>query len=349
MTTTNPTLSQDDLDALMTAPGRDPLPVERAPSPSGPIAYNFRRPDRVSKEQLRSLHFLHDRFAVNVSTSLSVFLRTMTEVNIGAVEQFAYAEFLMSLPDPTAFYAIGLTPLEGVGALEINPSIAFTMVDRMLGGAGQTAPPTRALTEIEQNVLDAVVRLLLEHLTETWRGIGEVQFRIQGRETRPQMLQITGPNEVVIALSFDIKIGDRRGTLRLCIPAATIESMEDKVAQGWHRTRPEPTPLQAAYLQANLGRVPLPVTALLETRLEARELLALRAGDIMALDHAAADPVNVHVGDVRRFTGRLTTSERGTALLIEQVSSADGMQSMAMGLTAEAAEAVFAQAAGGAR
>jgi flagellar motor switch protein FliM len=328
----NQTLSQEELDALMEAPGRDPLPERPSANTGGPIAYNFRRPDRVSKEQLRSLHFLHDRFAVNVSTSLSVFLRTMTEVNIGAVEQFAYAEFLMSLPDPTAFYAIGIPPLEGIGALEINPSIAFTMVDRMLGGAGQTAPPTRALTEIEQNVLDAVVRLLLEHLTETWRGIGEVNFKIQGRETRPQMLQITGPNEVVIALSFDLKLGDRRGTLRLCIPAATIESMEEKVAMGWHRTRPEPTPQQAAHLQANLGRVPLHVTALLQTSMEARELLALKAGDVMALEHAAADPVDVHVGDVRRFTGRLTTSERGTALLIEQVSSAEGMAAIAGGV-----------------
>jgi flagellar motor switch protein FliM len=316
---TTPKLSQDDVDALMAAAAQ--RSGER--NAGGPVAYNFRRPDRVSKEQLRSLHFLHDRFAVNLSTSLSVFLRTMTEVKIGAVEQFTYAEFLISLPDPTAFYAVRLLPLEGLGALEINPSIAFTLVDRMLGGAGQTAPPNRALTEIEQNVLDAVVRLLLEHLTETWRAIGEVQFRIQGRDTRPQMLQVTGPNEVVIALAFDIKLGDRRGALRICIPATAIESMEEKVAQGWHRTRPEPTRQECAYLHANISRVPLPVTALLETRFEARELLALREGDVVALGRAAADPIDVHVGDVHRFSGRLIGGERGVALLIEQVSGAD--------------------------
>lgn len=317
-----PKLSQDEVDALMMSGGqRDQAELV----PAAPTPYNFRRPDRVSKEQLRSLHFLHDRFAVNVSTSLSVFLRTMTEVNIGAVEQFTYGEFLMSLPDPTAFYAVRLSPLDGLGALEINPSIAFTMVDRMLGGAGQTAPPSRALTEIEQNVLDAVVRLLLEHLMETWRVIGDVQFRIHGRETRPQMLQVTGPNEVVIVLAFDLKIGDRRGALRFCIPAAAIESMEEKVAQGWHRTRPEPTPLQVAHLHANIGRVPLRVTALLETRFEARELLALCEGDVVALGRSAADPIDVHVGDVHRFTGRLIGGERGVALRIEQVSGADGV------------------------
>jgi flagellar motor switch protein FliM len=256
---------------------------------------------------------------VNVSTSLSVFLRTMTEVNISAVEQFAYSEFLMSLPDPTAFFAIGMAPLDGLGALEINPSIAFTMVDRMLGGAGQTAPPSRALTEIEQNVLDSVVRLLLEHLTETWSAVLELQFRIHGRETRPQMLQITGPNEIVIHLGFEIRIGDKRGGLRLAIPAAAMESMEDKVAQ-WHRTRREPTAIEAAHLEANLGRIPLPMTTQIETRLAARELVAMRKGDVISLGHPATSAVDVQVGQVRRFTGRLTSSPNGAAVQIERMS-----------------------------
>src|SRR5688572_6775639 len=197
-------LSQDEIDALLAsaAAGRaatpDPEPQE-APSgmASGVVVYNFRRPDRVSKDQLRSLHFLHDRFALNVSTSLSAFLRAMTEVNIVSVEQFAYSEFLMSLPDPTAFYAVGMNPLDGMGALELNPSIAFMMIDRMLGGHGQSVGLQRALTEIEQNVVDSVVKLLLDNLTETWNAVTPVQFRIQGRETRPQMLQVTGPNEIV--------------------------------------------------------------------------------------------------------------------------------------------------------
>src|SRR5690349_23740964 len=110
---------------------------------SGVVSYNFRRPDRVSKDELRSLHLLHDRFALNVSTSLSAFLRSMTEVSIVSVEQFAYSEFLMSLPDPTAFFAIGMSSFDGVGAMEMNPSVAFTMVDRLLGGTGYTPGPNR--------------------------------------------------------------------------------------------------------------------------------------------------------------------------------------------------------------
>jgi flagellar motor switch protein FliM len=165
-------LSQDEIDALLTSAadletstGTHDLPLDG----ESVIVYNFRRPDRVNKEQIRSLHFLHDRFARNISTSLSAYLRTVTDVNVTSVEQFTYSEFLMSLPDPTAFYAISLSPLEGLAALELNPAVAFSMIDRMLGGSGKGMAPTRGLTEIEHNVIDGVVKLVLEHLTETWR------------------------------------------------------------------------------------------------------------------------------------------------------------------------------------
>jgi len=252
------TLSQTEIDALLlAAAGRND--EGRAMASTDPVVtrYNFRRPDRVSKEQLRSLHFLHDRYAVNLSSSLSAFLRAVTEVSIVSVEQFAYSEFLMSLPDPTAFYSFSMPPVEGVAALEINPNLAFTMVDRMLGGTGQTPAPNRALTEIEQNVLDTVVKLLLEHLTEAWRAIAELQFKLQDRETRPQMLRVTGPNEVVILLAFEMRIGEMRGTLSLCFPASTIETLEEKFAQGWQRARRQPTPTEQANLATNLGRTPL--------------------------------------------------------------------------------------------
>ncbi|HEY6361510.1 MAG TPA: flagellar motor switch protein FliM [Vicinamibacterales bacterium] len=330
----NRILSQEEIDALVAATsGRDRTEDARAASAAADnvLTYNFRRPDRVSKEQLRSLHFLHDRFARNLSTSLSAFLRAMTDVSIVSVEQFAYSEFLMSLPDPTAFYSLSMAPLDGVGALELNPSVAFAMVDRMLGGTGDTPAPNRALTEIEQNVLDAVVKLILEHLTETWRGITDVRFRIQGRETRPSMLQVTGPNEVVILLAFDMGLGPGRGMLSISIPAAAIETMEEKVTQGWNRTQRQPTAQDEARLYANLGRVTLPVTTILETKIGTRELLTLQPGDVMTLGHSANAPVAVNVGGVRRFSGRLT-SEGGTkAVLIEQLSNSVGTEMVLAG------------------
>jgi flagellar motor switch protein FliM len=315
------TLSQAEIDALLlAAAGKSEEAARVGQADLSVTRYNFRRPDRVSKEQLRSLHFLHDRYAVNLSSSLSAFLRAVTEVSIVSVEQFAYSEFLMSLPDPTAFYSFGMAPIDGLGALEINPSLAFTMVDRMLGGTGETPAPNRALTEIEQNVLDSVVRLLLEHLIEAWKPIADLQFRLHDRETRPQMLRVTGPNEVVILLAFEMRIGEMRGTLSYCFPAAGIEALEEKFAQGWQRARRQPTAVEQARLATNLGRIPLAVSTLLETRLPARDLLALKPGDIISLGHPASSPVDVHVGQIRRFVGRLTTTDAGTAVRVERTS-----------------------------
>lgn len=318
-------LTQEEIDALLASSATNAEVVAESTdggSYSGVVLYNFRRPDRVSKEQLRSLHFLHDRFALNVSTSLSAFLRAMTEVSIVSVEQFAYSEFLMSLPDPTAFYAVGLSAFDGVGALELNPAVAFTMVDLLLGGNGRTPGPNRGLTEIEQNVMDSVVKLLLDNLTETWRSVTNMDFRIQGRETRPQMLQVTGPTEIVILLVFDIRLAETRGMLNICIPAAAIEAVGEAFAQGWQRSRRQQTPEEQAWLRTNLGRVALPVTALLETSLSARELLALKPGEIVALGHPAANPVDVHVGQLRRYCGRLTATSQGAGVLIESMSGA---------------------------
>jgi flagellar motor switch protein FliM len=322
-------LSQEEIDALLTSA----VDIERSSrvdnaknARESVIVYNFRRPDRVSKEQIRSLHFLHDRFARNVGTSLSAYLRAVTEVSILSVEQFTYSEFLMSLPDPTAFYAVSMRPLEGLAAFELNPAVAFTMIDRMLGGSGRGVGVNRALTEIEQNVTDAVVKLLLENLTETWRGIVDVHFRISGRETRPQMLQVSAPNEVVLLLSFDIKIADTRGVLNFCIPAAAIESVGGSFARSWHRTKREPTPSERTALQNNLSRVSMPVTAAIETQLMAGELMKMRVGDVLALGHPIEQPIEIRVQGKTKFLGRPRVGRKSAAMAIEQVITAAGCE-----------------------
>jgi flagellar motor switch protein FliM len=300
-------LSQEEIDLLLGSASE--LRKEHAPAPTSAIAaitYDFRRPDKVSKEQVRSLQLLHDRFARNVSASLSAYLRAVTEVSILSVEQLSYAEFLMSVPDPTAYYAITMAPLDGVGALELNPAVAFSMIDRMLGGSGRGVNLTRALTEIEQNVIDSIIKLILENLADTWRSIQEVHFRISGRETRPQMLQVAAPNETVLLLVFEVKICDARGILNFCVPASTIESVSDVFAQSWYRSRREPTAQQRQYVHKSLGRVRLPVTALLEMSLSARDLLDLRPGDVLSLGRPATQPVKVRVGRMNKFAARLT-------------------------------------------
>jgi flagellar motor switch protein FliM len=308
-------LSQDEIDALLTSAadletstGTHDLPLDG----ESVIVYNFRRPDRVNKEQIRSLHFLHDRFARNISTSLSAYLRTVTDVNVTSVEQFTYSEFLMSLPDPTAFYAISLSPLEGLAALELNPAVAFSMIDRMLGGSGKGMAPTRGLTEIEHNVIDGVVKLVLEHLTETWRNIVDVRFRVNGRDTRPQMLQVAAPNEVVVLIGFDIRIGDARGMLNFCLPATAIETVGDQFTHTWYRSHREPTLDDRHHFWRTLGHLPVNVAATVSTTLPARDVLELAPGDVIALGHRVTQPLEVRVADAIKFEA-LPMQEMGRA------------------------------------
>ena len=137
------TLTQAEIDALLSAASTASR-RRKAPTAAGPVVpYNFRRPDRVSKEQIHSLQFLHERFARNMSTSFSAYLRTMVNLSVASVEQYSYGEFLGSLTDPTAFYALAISPSDELAAVEINPTIAFAMIDRMLGGAGERAPVQR--------------------------------------------------------------------------------------------------------------------------------------------------------------------------------------------------------------
>ena len=316
----SPVLSQEEIDALLSAAsdqGGPAQPAFEGDQKTSVVGYNFRRPDRVTKDQIRSLHFLHDRFARNVSTSMSAYMRVVTDVSILSVEQFTYSEFLMSLSDPTAFYAISMRPLEGTAALELNPSVAFTMIDRMLGGSGRGVAVNRALTEIEQNVTDGVVKLILENLTDAWRSIVDVQFRISGRETRPQMLQVAAPNEVVLLMSFEIKIGDVRGVLNVCFPASSIEAVSGSFTRSWERARREMTATEQAAVDENVGRVTVTLSAGIDAAIGAGDFLRLQVGDIVGLEHPASEPIEVSINGKTKFIGAPVVSATRSHIRIE--------------------------------
>jgi flagellar motor switch protein FliM len=286
--------------ALLTASSAHPLVS----------AYNFRRPDRISREQIHSLHYLHDRFARSAGTSLSTYLRAVLEISLVNVEQRTYAEFVSKLSDPTAFYALAIPPFAELGALEIHPNVAFAMIDRMLGGGGQGLAVPRALTEIEQHVVDSIVKLMLDGLTETWKPVVELAFGIRGRETRPQLLKVAAPDEVIIMLAFEIRINDTRGTIHLCLPEAIVEATSSQVAQAWQRHRRELTTDERSWLNRSLERIPVAVVPEIVTQLPAADIAALAVGDVLALGVPADQPVDLRIGGVPKLRGHLTV-ERG--------------------------------------
>ncbi len=294
-------LSQAQIEALLAARAAG---AGQADGASSFTRYNFRRPDRISKEQIHALHFLHERFARNAAQSLGAYLRSSTELALVAVEQISYAEFLTSLPDPTAFYALSMAPFDELAGLEINPAVAFAMIERMLGGEGTGAPVERALTDIEQNVVDSVVKILLDSLTDTWRQVLDLGFAIRARETRPQMLQVASPNDTVVMLVFDMRIGEARGTLNMCVPANIVEKTDSHFTGSVDLHRHKRTVREHRWLTENLARVPMPFSAVLETRCTTRDVVELRTGDVLSLGVPTSRPLDLRVGRTLKFRGQ---------------------------------------------
>lgn len=273
-------------------------------------SYNFRRPDRLSKEQVRSLYVLHDLFAHSMSSSLPVFLRAISELTLISVEQQAYVEYLYGLPDPTAIFTFGMEPLQGVAVLELNPSIAFPIIDRMLGGVGEQMEEVRPVTEIEQRILEGFLNIVMDGLAEAWRPIIEIRPRIVGSETRPQLLQIVSPNEVVITIVFHARIGEARGLMSLCIPAVVIEPIMQKFNQAIYSQIREIQPEQTRKLLDTLAAVLFPVAAEIRgTRAPISDLLTIAPGDVLMLGHKIKEPVQVSVGNIVKFRGEIAAHE----------------------------------------
>jgi flagellar motor switch protein FliM len=312
-------LSQAEIDALLSvAADAAPRPVVSAHAASA-TRYNFRRPDRVSKDQIHSLQFLHERYARNLATSLSAYLRTTIKLSVASIEQLAYSEFLSSLPDPTAYYAVAVAPSNELAALEVNPSVAFAMIDRMLGGGhGKAEVLTRPLTEIEQNVVDSVVKLLLDDLADAWKSVALLSFTMRGRETRPAMLQVAAPNEIVIAVTFDATVGQATGRIHLALPSSVVENAATDFTRSWQKQRRDLTATERAWLSENLCRISVPLVPLIRTQLTAGAVLALEPGEVLALPLAADQALDVYVGGVRKLTERLASEHGRLMVLVEQ-------------------------------
>jgi flagellar motor switch protein FliM len=334
-------LSQEEVDALLkshTKPagkasggaGGDrvaaPAPAKKAQVQRKVTLYNFRRPDRVSREQMRSLHFMHDRFARNFSSSLSAYLRTITEVNLVSVEQLSYQEFLLSVPDPTCFNAISIKPLEGALALEVNPTLVFPIIDKMLGGPGEPLKNLRTMTDIEQSIFDGILKLLLEDIREAWRGIVDLDFRIQARETSPQLIQIVAPNEVVLLVVFEVKMGPVSGMINLAIPSIILEPISTKFDQEMFTGYKKSSSFEEArLLMASLKRCGMEAAAEIRgTNLSMEEVLQLKTGDLIPLTKRFDAELDLCVDGIPRFMGLVALNPNGKRVFQVTGSRSEG-------------------------
>lgn len=310
-------LSQSEIDALLNAAdsgGPDlggvddaaPTPSAEPELPEDVQIYDFKRPERVSTDQIRSIEMMHEVLARNLGASLSAYLRTIVEVKMASVEQLTYQEFLMSLPNPTCFNLLRCEPLDGSMVLEINPSIVFPILDKLLGGGhGDPIIPDREMSDIEWRLISHVTTETLTFLRECWKPIMDIDFRVSGRESNPMLMQIVPPNEVVILVCFEITMGDSSGMLNLCIPFPVIEPKigDFSTIQTWFQSRrTSDAALENQKLNDGVKSAPLEsIVYIAKTHIKMRDLLRLRPGDLILTQKDVHEPLMMTIADRPKF------------------------------------------------
>ncbi len=306
----NQILSQDEVDALLSAVDQGDLGDAAASPPAAEKAvarYNFRKPNRVSKDQAKMLQSIHESFARLYTSSLSTLLRGLVELELRSVEQVSYGEFMSSLSQPTCLAIFNMEPLKGGAALEISANILFLLIDRLLGGSGLLPVRLREFTEVEQGLIERISMRAMTDLQQAWQHVGPLGFRVVQVETNPQFVQLTSPNEVVIVVTFQMKVGDADGQLTLVFPHLLLEPVMSKLnTRRWFANlQRATTPEEGEGLRDNVLRLALTIRGVLaEAPLTVRELLELRPGDVLSLQRPATAPAVVELEGVPRFTSR---------------------------------------------
>jgi flagellar motor switch protein FliM len=314
-------LDQNEIDSLLSAVEPE---EEESTGSTGPLIfthsgvdleqieirqYDFKRPERVSKDQMLALETLHEAFARNFGASLSGFLRTIVEVRVAACEQMTYGEFVSGLPNPTSYNLIQPDALEGQMCLEISPLIIYPIIDRLLGGTNQDLfIPQRPMTAIEQRLISNVLGRGLTSLSEAWESVCPLNFDIVAHESNPQLVQIVPPNEVVLVIGLEVRMSARAGTMNLCIPYNVIEPViDDLSSQSWFAIKKsEDDEQNSKRIAENLDQAGMNVTAVLaQTSITLRDLTEMQVGDMLVTTQSAKDPAVVVVEDEPKFLAQI--------------------------------------------
>lgn len=303
-------LSQNEIDALLSAlstgemSAEDIKPEEETKKVK---VYDFKRALRFSKDQIRSLTRIHENFARLLTTYFSAQLRTYAQIEVASVDQIPFEEFIRSIPKMTLINIFEVSPLEGNILMEVNPNIAYSMLDRLMGGTGANPTKVDNLTEIETKVLMNLFEQSFDNLREAWSGIIEIDPHLAEMEVNPQFLQMISPNETVVVISFNIIIGESSGMINICIPHVVLEPIVPNLSVRYfmQTNKKEPTVEQSAALQSGLKKTPLSVVAELGNgRMTVEELLYLELGDVISLERKIDDPLLIKIGNVPKFTAQ---------------------------------------------
>ncbi|MBO6304832.1 MAG: flagellar motor switch protein FliM [Selenomonadaceae bacterium] len=318
-------LSQSEIDKLLSALSEGTVSAEevKAEETQKKVkTYDFKRPDKFSKDQIRTLYMLHESFARLLNTYLSTHLRTMVAIEVASVEQLTYQEFVQSLSNPSVISVLTVPPLKGNILFEVNTEIAFAYIDRVLGGTGENSVKVRVLTDIEEAVVRRFIETAVGHLKDAWANVTEFYPSIETMESNPQFAQIVPPNDMVVIITVQLKLGEVEGMMNICIPYLVLEPIMGKLTTTfWVASNTaKDSPQQIEILQKKLERTQVPfVVEMGSVNISINEFLTLGFGDVLQLETQVNDDLRCRIGTRTKFFCRPGTSGKKMAVQITGV------------------------------
>lgn len=320
-------LSQGEIDALLSAISSGDVDASdiREDDPAPQVRpFDFTRPSKFSKDQLRTLRMMHEAFCRSAQTQLSALLRAVVEIEVASADQMAYGEFINSMPTPSLINIVSMQPLEGNAVLNVDLPIVFSIIDRLVGGPGTHRPRLRELTEIEVALAGNVSDVLMRAFSEAWETVAPIAMRPVATEMNPQFAQVAPHSDMVVLLSFEIRVGKASGTLALCVPYIVLEPVIGRLsAQSYLSSfSGTPSPESRDDIADRLSEVSVPVAAELGgVELCVADLLALTNGDVIPLSAPAGGDLVVRVGRRHAFAAQAGT--RGRRLAVQITAAID--------------------------
>ncbi len=331
MNLANEILSQSEIDALLSAINTGEMSADdfkKEEEERKVKVYDFKRALRFSKDQIRSLTRIHENFARILTTYFSAQLRTYVHINVASADQIPYEEFIRSVPKMTILNVYELPPLDGRILIEINPNIAYSMMDRVMGGKGVSINKVENLTEIETTIMSQLFEKAFESLREAWSTVVDVDPVFDEFEVNPQFLQMVSPNETVVVISLNTTIAETSGMINICIPHVVLEPILPKLSGSYwmESKRKESSSTEVTHLREGVKKAKVPVVAQLgKTEVTIEDFLTMGVGDVIDLGTGIGDPLTVCVGNVPKFIAQPGRSKKKLAVqILETVKGGDG-------------------------
>lgn len=317
-------LSQGEIDSLLQQLSSGEIDAEEIKENRDKQVknYDFARPSKFSKENLRTLEIIFEHYGRLLSTNLPVYLRKNIQVEVMNSEAVTYSEFSNALSNPVLLGVVDFSPLQGEILLEIASSLGYAIVDRMLGGAGIPLEKTRDFSEIELLIIERVMNVCVNLLREPWENVTEIRPRLQRIETNSQFAQIISPGEMIAIVTINLKIGDVEGLMNICLPFITLEAVMDKLnTKFWYsnmQVRDEET--YQDVIENLIEHAPISVKAVLgKSHIAVADFVNLVPGDIIRIDREIDEELDIYVGNMRKFTALPGASGQNYAVRVTSV------------------------------